>query len=136
MKKLMKNKLLIVIMVLALAGLALYFYNEFLGPEGVSGTKSVSIKIFINEKNIAKTFDYCTEQEFLYKLLKENEKELGASFREYDFGVMLVGLMDYKADEGNNEYFHIYINGEDAMDGLQQIVLNDGDIYTFELKKW
>ncbi|NLM96367.1 MAG: DUF4430 domain-containing protein [Halanaerobiaceae bacterium] len=136
MNKSIKNKVFIAVAVLVLAALAMYLYNEFLAPEGVAGTKSVSIEILINEKNIAETFNYKTEHEFLYELMKENEEELGASFREYDFGVMLVGLMDYMADESRNEFFHISINGEDAMEGLQQIVINDGDRYTFELKKW
>jgi len=136
MNKSIKNKVIVVAVVLVLASLALYLYNEFLGPEGVAGTKNVSIEILINEKNIAENFTYRTEQEFLYNLMKENQEELGASFREYDLGVMLVGLMDYKAEESKNEFFHISINGEDALEGLQQIVINDGDRYTFELKKW
>src|SRR5690554_8046013 len=122
MNKSIKNKVIIVAVVLVLASLALYLYNEFLGPEGVAGTKNVSIEILINEKNIAENFTYRTEQEFLYNLMKENQEELGASFREYDLGVMLVGLMDYKVEEGKNEFFHISINGEDALEGLQQIV--------------
>lgn len=136
MDKLLRNKLLLIILVVILAGLGLLAYNKLLGPEGVVGEKRVSIRVVIDGENIDKTFTYQTDHEFVYELLKENEEELGASFEQYSFGVMLSGLMDYKVDQSNNEFFHISVNGEDAKEGIQQIVLNDGDIYTFELKKW
>lgn len=46
---------------------------------------------------------------------------------------MVTGMMDYVADE-KKEYFHIFVNDEDAMTGTSEIQLNDNDIYTFELK--
>ena len=33
-------------------------------------------------------------------------------------------------------FSHISINGEDAMEGIQQIPIKDGDTYTFQLMKW
>ena len=45
-------------------------------------------------------------------------------------------IMDYRAEQARNEFFHISVNGEDAMEGIQQLPLKDGDIYTFKLMKW
>lgn len=136
MDKSMKNKALLITLVVVLAGLGLFVYNNYLAPKGIAGEKAVTIQAVIEEQNIEKTFEYNTDNEFLYDLINENEEELRASFKETDFGAMLVGLMDYKADESNNEYFHISINGEDATEGPQGIVLNDGDIYKIELTTW
>ena len=46
---------------------------------------------------------------------------------------MLVGLLDYKAD-ATKEFYSIKINGEDAMVGIKEIPVNDGDEYTFEVQ--
>lgn len=105
-------------------------------PETVEGEKEVSIRIIIEEEGVDRLFTYRTDHDYLYALLKEKEEELGASFEEYSFGVMLAGLMDYRAEQARNEFFHISVNGEDAMEGIQQLPLKDGDIYTFKLMKW
>lgn len=136
MDKLMRNKVLLIVLVLVLAGLGLYAYNTYLGSKSVAGEKEVSIQVVIEVQNIDKNFNYNTDYGFLYDLLKEKQEELGVSFKEHDFGAMLVGLMDYTADENKNEYFHISINGEDALEGPQGIVLNDGDVYKIELTTW
>ena len=60
---------------------------------------------------------------------------MGITAEEYDFGKMITGMMGYVAD-ASSEYFHVYINGEDATAGPAEIPLNDQDIYTFELKNF
>lgn len=131
-----KKKLILIVLAIVLAGALLFAYNKFLLPEGVAGEKEVSIRIIIEEKQLDRLFTYNTDHEYLYDLLKEKEEELGASFEEYSFGVMLKGLMGYEANQARNEFFHISVNGEDAMEGIQQLPLNDGDIYTLQLMKW
>lgn len=49
---------------------------------------------------------------------------------------MITGMMNYTANESENEYFHIYVNGSDATSGPSEIPLNNNDNYKFELKKW
>ncbi len=136
MNKSMRNKMLLITLVVLLAGLGLFTYNTYLGPKSVAGEKAVTIQVVIEEQDIDETYNYDTDYGFLYDLLKENQDEIGISFKEYDFGAMLVGIMGYIADESNNEYFHISINGEDAVEGPQGIVLNDGDSYKIKLAKW
>ncbi|MGB4373416.1 MAG: DUF4430 domain-containing protein [Halanaerobiales bacterium] len=131
-----KKKILLIVLVIVLAGALLFVYNKFFLPEGVAGEKEVSIRIIIEEEQVDRLFTYKTDHEFLYELLKEKEEELGASFEEFSFGVMLKGLMGYEAEQARNEFFHISINGEDAMEGIQQIPIKDGDTYTFHLMKW
>ncbi|NLJ78627.1 MAG: hypothetical protein GX329_04630, partial [Tissierellia bacterium] len=67
---------------------------------------------------------------------EEKQEELGASFEESEFGVMVVGMMDYIVDADKQEFFHIAINGEDAMTGIKEIPLVDGDVYRFELANY
>src|SRR5690554_117894 len=128
------KKLVSIIIVIVIAVLLYFAYNNLLSPEGIIADKEVTIQV--NIKNIDESYSFQTEYEFLYELVKENKKELGAGFKEYSYGVMIIELLNYRVNESNNEYFHIYVNGEDAIEGVQQIVLNDGDVYTFELKAW
>ncbi|NLO82704.1 MAG: DUF4430 domain-containing protein [Clostridiales bacterium] len=131
------NKKIIAIVAVILLLVAIYWvYSTFISPKGEEGKKQVTIHVVISKEDIDQTFEYTTEHEFLYDLLKEKEKELGASFQSYDFGVMVTGMMNYVADESQQEFFHIAVNGEDATTGPQEIPLKDGDVYKFELKNW
>ncbi|MFW6036064.1 MAG: DUF4430 domain-containing protein [Halothermotrichaceae bacterium] len=136
MDKSIKNKILIIMLVVIIAGLGLFAYQRYLAPQSVAGQKTVTLEVIIDNQDINKAMDYNTDHEFLYELLKENEKELGVSFKESDFGAMLVGLMDYTADTGENEFFNISVNGKDAEVGVEELPIKDGDIYKIELKTW
>jgi hypothetical protein len=70
------------------------------------------------------------------ELLDEQQEALDMTFEKYDFGNMITGLMGYVADESQNEFFHISINGEDAMSGPDEIPLQNKDVYKFELTNW
>lgn len=132
----MKNKKLLAILSIILIALLLYLgYNTFFAPKGIEGSKEVTLQIVVETENIDETFTYNTDHEFLYELMREKEEELGASFEETSLGFMLTGLMNYTVDS-ESEYFHILVNDEDAMTGIQEIPLNDQDIYKFELRNW
>lgn len=132
----MKNKGLVVALIIIAAVLLLFGYNQFLAPKTVEGEKNVTINVVIESKGIDKEYEFNTDKETLYDLLKEKESELKASFKKFDFGIMLVGLENYEADQSKNEYFHIKVNGEDATVGIQEQPVKDGDIFKFELKTW
>ncbi len=132
----MNKKIIAIVSVILLAVVVYWGYSAFIAPKGEAGQKHVTIQVVIPKEGIDKTFEYTTDHEFLYDLLKEKEEELGASFQTYDFGVMITGMMNYIADESQQEFFHIAVNGDDATTGPQEIPLNDGDVYKFELKNW
>lgn len=131
------NKKLLTILSIVLIAIVLFLgYKTFLAPKGVEGEKEVIMEIIAEQENIHENFTYHTDYEFLYELMKEKEKEIGAGFEDSSLGIMLTGLMNYSANADNNEYFHILVNGEDAMTGIQEIPLNNQDHYIFELRKW
>lgn len=130
----MNKKITMIISALLMTLLLFVGYKTFLSPKGVEGNKEVSIHIINEDKNVDETFIYKTDKEFLLSLLEKHQKELGASFQKFDFGTMVTGMMNYIADE-KKEYFHLYVNDEDATTGPGEVPLNDKDTYTFELKK-
>lgn len=131
----MNKKIIAIIAVLVLFLLAFVGYKTFISPKGVEGAKEVTLNIVIEKEGIDETFTYSTDHEFLIQLLEEKQDELGITFEEYDFGKMITGMMGYAADP-TSEYFHIYVNEEDAATGVGEIPLKDQDTYTFELKNF
>lgn len=131
----MNKKITAIVIVLVVALLGFLGYRAFISPKGVEGGKEVTINIIVEKEGIDETFKYNTDHEFLIELLEEKQEELDISFEEFDLGKMVTGMMGYEVDP-TSEYFHIYINGEDAMTGVGEIPLNNEDIYTFELKNF
>lgn len=129
----MNKKITAIVVVLVLSAILFVGYNTFISPKGVEGAKEVTINIINEKEGVDETFTYNTDHEFLIQLLEENQEELGITLEEYDFGKMLTGMLGYVADS-SSEYFHTYVNGEDAATGVGEIPLNDQDTYTFELK--
>ena len=132
----MKKKILIIILLAIIATSAFLGYKTFLSPKGIGGSKDVTIQIIVEKENIDENFKFKTEHEFLAELLNENQADLGLSFKKYELGSMITGMVNYTADENKNEYFHIYVNELDATSGPDEIPLNNNDHYKFELKKW
>lgn len=130
----MKNsnkKLIAIIVVFAvvLGGLGLY---NLLRPKGEEGSKEVTINVIVEAQNISFTEKYDTDEEFLQGLLEEKE-DLNLVAIDTEYGPMVVGLKGYEADQ-SKEYFSIQVNGEDAMTGIKEIPVKNGDVYTFEIK--
>lgn len=132
----MKKKSIVILSVLIVALLLFGGYKTFLSPEAVEGAKEVSIHIVIENEDIDEEFTYNTDDEFLVELMEENKEELGVSFEESEFGNMVIGMMNYTADPDEQEFFHIAVNGEDAMTGVDEIPLEDEDVYKFELSNY
>ena len=132
----MNKKIILVLIVLGISLLAFVGYKNFIVPKAVEGEKEVTIHIINDKENMDKTFTYNTDGEYLIDLLEEKKDELGITFQDFDFGKMIVAMLGYTVDEINNEYFHIYVNGEDATTGVGEIPLMDKDTYTFELKTY
>lgn len=132
----MKNKKLIVILAILVIGILLFGgYRTFLSPQAVEGSKEVTIQIIVENEDINKEHKYKTDLEYVLNLLEENKDELGAILTESDFGVYVSGMAEYEADP-TSEYFHIIVNGTDAVVGIAEIPLNDGDVYIFEVRSF
>jgi mannitol-specific phosphotransferase system IIBC component len=61
-----------------------------------------------------------------WDLLTANHQVL---YQEYDFGIYIEEINGLKGDQDN--FWAIYINDESALVGIQDIVLNEGDVIEF-----
>ncbi len=136
----MKNKLnkkIVFIVVALILGLGAYLvYGQFFAPKAESGSKEVTIEIFVESENIDKTYTVKTDSEFVYDLLTEEKALVKSEFLDSSFGPMLVGMEGYKASDSKNEYYHILVNGEDAMVGVKELPVKDGDVFRFEVRNF
>lgn len=132
----MKKQIISLIAVIAVGALLFVGYKFLFAPETTQGEKQVTLQIIAADQNIDKTFELDTDTELMFDLLIEYTDDLGLVYEEYDFGPMITGLMGYTADAGKQEYYHLIVNGADAMTGPKEIPVTDGDAYIFELRTW
>ncbi|OJV63968.1 MAG: hypothetical protein BGO41_06860 [Clostridiales bacterium 38-18] len=131
----MNKKVVLIGLVVLLAVAALFGYNQFFGPDAKAGEKSVTVEIYVESQGIDKTYNFDTDAVFLYDLLNEVKDQVKFESEDSSFGPMVVGFEGYKADS-TSEYYHILINGEDAMVGVKDVPVTDGDVYRFELRNF
>ncbi|XMB86909.1 DUF4430 domain-containing protein [Mycoplasmatota bacterium WC44] len=97
------------------------------------GEKCVTIEVVYGDEGIDKSYDYCTDQEYLLGLLDEQSEELEVEKTNYDFGPMVSGLKGFNFESlGLKYYWSIYVNGEYGMLGISDQPVTDGDVYKFE----
>ena len=86
--------------------------------------REVTVKVIAESRDFEKEDKVTTE--------KQN---LGiAEYSNSGYGKFITGLYDIKADSGKEEWWSILVNGEFAETGVDGIKINEGDVYTFELK--
>ncbi len=130
------KKLLIILLAIILAGAMFFAYNKYLKADVNPGEKSVSILVVNDKLDINEEFKFKTSEDYLLDLMEEHAEELKLEVDDSGFGPMIVGLLGYKADDKQNEFYHIAINSEDATVGAKDIVLTDGDVYKLELMEY
>ncbi|GAB6106832.1 DUF4430 domain-containing protein [Fusibacter bizertensis] len=131
----MNKKILVIGLVVLLAIVALFGYNQFFGPKANEGAKEVTVEIYVESQSVDTKYTVKTDAAFLLDLLGEIKDKVKFESEDSAYGPMVTGLEGYKADS-TKEYFHILINGEDAMYGVKDIPVADGDVYRFELRSF
>lgn len=62
-----------------------------------------------------------------WELLKNSEQQI--AYQEYDFGIYIEEINGLKANADN--FWAIYVNDEKSLVGIQDIILNIGDVVEF-----
>ncbi|MBE0450647.1 MAG: DUF4430 domain-containing protein [Clostridia bacterium] len=132
----MNKKVMWIIIVVLVALVSLFMYNQYMAPQATEGEKSVTIEVVVESEGISKIYDLNTDAEYMYDLLMEIESDIQPVFEESSFGIYLTGLEGYTADETKNEFYSIKVNGVDALYGVKELPVIDGEVYRFELSTW
>ncbi len=99
------------------------------------GEKEITLDVIIEKEGIDENFTFETEADFLSGLIEEEAETLEVEYEDTEFGMSVTEIFGYALD-GDSEYLHILVNGEDAETGLSGIELMDGDEYTLELRSF
>ncbi|MDR0138551.1 DUF4430 domain-containing protein [Metabacillus idriensis] len=59
-----------------------------------------------------------------------------ANFKVEEAGGFISGINGIMASDSDKTYWHLIVNGEDAMTGANEIELKDGDKVEFDLRKY
>lgn len=124
----MKNKkVLLISLLVLLVGLGgLVGYNLFATRDAVEGNKTITVTV-INEKNdYQETHTHQTTATTFGDALEEMAI---AEIQDGAYGRFLTGADGYSADESNQEWWRIVVNGQDAETGMDTIMLNDKDAF-------
>lgn len=132
----MNKKTMWIIIVVLVALVSLFMYKQYVAPQATEGEKSVTIEVVADSQGISKIYDINTDAEFLYDLLMEIQADIKPEFEESSFGIYLTGLEGYIADEAKKEFYAIKVNGVDALLGVKELPVVDGEVYRFELSTW
>ncbi|MGL4730267.1 MAG: DUF4430 domain-containing protein [Clostridium sp.] len=126
-----KKSIVITLIILLIAILGFFGYNKFVNNQISEGGKNISIIVKSESDKYEKEYKVSTDKNFLGEILDEKElvKTQGSGA-----GRFVTEVDGIKADESKQQWWKITINGEDAMVGIDEIPLNDGDKFILELK--
>ena len=132
----MNKKVMWIIIVVLVAIVSMFMYNQYLAPQATKGDKAVTVEVVVESEGIEKIYDLNTDAEYVYDLLMEIQEDIKPEFEEASFGIYITGLEGYTADTTKNEFYAIKVNGVDAVVGVKELPVIDGEVYRFELSTW
>lgn len=131
------KKLVLTMVVIILAGISFFVYNKSF----VNDSKGdITIVLVDSNKEIMKsdTFSFSQEDKLLEILTKHYEVSCANSNytpttcdQSSIFGTVLLEIDDLKTD-WKTSYIAIYVNDTYSTNGIDHIMLHDGDVYRFE----
>ena len=127
MKK--STKVIIVLLAVSLLGFIATFI--FLSPKANSDAKTITV-IVNHLDNSKKSFEIKTDSEYLRGALDSINLVSG---EESSYGLWVQTVDGETADESAEQWWGYDINGELAMYGVDEQVINDGDVIEFTLNE-
>lgn len=129
------NKKIIVIAAVIILLIALctgmYFLYASTREKPVEGAKSVTVQVADERDNYSFEEKYNTDEQYLGNFL-DSQGIIG--FTESQYGRYITSVQGYEANDEEQSWWCISVNGESAVTGVDEIVINDGDVYMLELK--
>lgn len=129
------NKKIIVIAAVIILLIALctgmYFLYASTREQPVEGAKSVTVQVADERDNYSFEEKYNTDEQYLGNFL-DSQGIIG--FTESQYGRYITSVQGYEANDEEQSWWCISVNGESAVTGVDEIVINDGDVYMLELK--
>ena len=115
----------IILFLVASAALTTYY---FLVPRGLEGGKLIHIEVTADGSTFKK--DIRTDAAYLRGALEEANLIEG---QESTYGLWVTAVNGRVANDADMEWWALYVNGEFAMFGVDDMPIEDGDTFTYVL---
>lgn len=107
-----------------------FIYNST-REDAVVGEKNITLQVVSERDNYSFEKEYETDEQYLGDFLA-NEGLIGYDTAEY--GRFITSVQGYEASNDDQSWWSISVNGESAVTGVDEIILEDGSVYLLELK--
>jgi flagellar basal body-associated protein FliL len=119
------------IIIVAVLCIVMWFVYNGNKKNPIDGGKTITIQVESERDNYSFEKEYNTELEYLGDFLEEENL---IEFDEAEYGRYITAVQGYAANNEEQSWWNISVNGESAMTGVDEIVLEDASVYRLELK--
>lgn len=119
------------ILILAVVCVGLLFVYRSTREKAIEGGKSITVQVESQRDNYSFNQTYSTDEQYLGDFL---DKEGLIGFDTSEYGRFITSVQGYAANDDEQSWWSISVNGESAMTGVDEIAIADGDTYLLELK--
>lgn len=121
----------VIALVLAVIGIIMGFIYNSTREEAIDGEKAITLQIMSERDSYSFEQEYKTDEQYLGDFL---EKEGIIGFDSTEYGRYITSVQGYESSNEDQSWWSIYVNGESAVTGVDEIILEDGSVYLLELK--
>lgn len=100
--------------------------------ETQAGMKTFTVEVTSERDGYSEATECTSDEEYLGAFIRTFE---GCEYAEADYGIYITGFHGMEEDMDNQYWWCVFVNGESATTGADEIVLEDGATYTFMLKQ-
>lgn len=127
-----KNSIILALILVVIVALGFGGYKYFARTEKVEGSKDITVTVVNEAKDYNKVHKHSTDKETLGDALVEMNI---VGTESSDYGRFLVKVDDITADQAQEEWWQIQVNGQDAQTGMDSVAIKDGDEIKLILNK-
>ncbi len=109
----------------------MWFVYDSTRKEPVDGGKSITVQVKSERDSYSFEQVYETDAEYLGDFL---EKENLIGFDTTEYGRYITSVQGMEANDEEQSWWCVTVDGESAVAGIDEIVVEDGSVYLLELK--
>lgn len=117
----------IVLAIMTMLFAAVYYIAR---PQPQEGLKKFTVEVVAERDGFSDTSEYSTDEQYLGDFL---DKEGLIGFETSEYGRFITSVMGHEASDADQSWWCVYVNGESAVTGVDEIVVEDGSTYRLEL---
>lgn len=128
-KKQLNTKIIVLIILLAIAAVAMFGVYKVFMPKGERGAKEITVTVIHADKT-EKEFIYQTDEAYLGTVIREEKLVEGT---DGEYGMFITSADGEEVDDSKEQWWCITKGGEDVNTSADQTPIEDGDRFELTL---